>query len=96
MLKNKTTFRIVLLLCVVIFMIGAVAGCYNPDSLTEEASNYIKNIFANKVNEFSAEPLSADNVVIKHYFGKFKGAYVAVIEGDEGKFDADTVAIGKV
>ena len=63
--------------------------------LTEEASNYIKNIFANKVNEFSAEPLSADNVVIKHYFGKFKGAYVAVIEGDEGKFDADTVAIGK-
>ena len=95
MLKDRTKFRIILLLCVVIFMISAVAGCYNPDSLTEEASNYIKNIFANKVNEFRAEPLSADDVVIKHYFGKFKGAYVAVIEGDEGKFDADSVAIGK-
>ena len=31
MLKDRTKFRLFLLLCVVIFMIGAVAGCYNPD-----------------------------------------------------------------
>ena len=41
MLKNKTTFRIVLLLCVVIFMIGAVAGCYNPDD-NEVNATYIR------------------------------------------------------
>ena len=79
MLKNKTKFRIVLLLCVVIFMIGAVAGCYNPDSLTEKASNYIKNIFA---NEFKDEHLSNDDIVIKHYFGEFNGAHVAVVKGN--------------
>ena len=33
MLKNKTKFRIVLLLCVVIFMIGAVAGCFEEEKI---------------------------------------------------------------
>ena len=82
MLKNKTTFRLFVLLGVLIFTLVALVGCYNPDSLTEEASNYIKNVFANHVNEFRAEPLSADDVVIKHYIGEFNGAHVAVIKGD--------------
>ena len=50
--------------------------------LTEEASNYIKNVFTNHVNEFRAEPLTADDVVIKHYFGEFNGAHVAVVKGN--------------
>ena len=50
--------------------------------LTEEASNYIKNVFTNHVNEFRAEPLTADDVVIKHYLGEFNGAHIAVIKGN--------------
>ena len=48
--------------------------------LTEEASNYIKNIFA---NEFKDEHLSNDDIVIKHYFGEFNGAHVAVVKGND-------------
>ena len=47
--------------------------------LTEQASNYIKNIFA---NEFKDEHLSNDDIVIKHYFGEFNGAHVAVVKGN--------------
>ena len=47
--------------------------------LTEETSNYIKNIFA---NEFKDEHLSNDDIVIKHYFGEFNGAHVAVVKGN--------------
>ena len=43
MLKDRTKFRIVLLLCVVIFMIGAVAGCYNPDDNEVNATNILKH-----------------------------------------------------
>jgi len=48
--------------------------------LTEETINYIKNIFA---NEFKDEHLSNDDIVIKHYFGEFNGAHVAVVKGGD-------------
>jgi len=52
------------------------------DLLTDEVSDYIKQTFANKINELRAEPLTIDAIVIKNYIGEFNGVYVAIIRGD--------------
>ena len=61
MLKDRTKFRLFLLLCVVIFMIGAVAGCYNPDD-NEVNATYIR--CTNKTYDWDA---SVPLMVIDHF-----------------------------
>lgn len=54
----------------------------DESKMTIEISNLIKEIYSEKINNESKNHISADDVNILHYIGKYGNSYVAIIEGD--------------
>ena len=66
----------------------------DESSTTDEISNYIKNIYVNKINSESKKTISTDDVNILCYLGQYGKSYIAIIEGDCMAIPEKTIVIG--
>ena len=76
MLKNKTTFRLFLLLGVLIFTLVALVGCYNPDDNEIVTDEKLILDYVNYAHSIGQKDVTVENTEILENYGVYDGAVI--------------------
>ena len=76
MLKNKTTFRLFLLLGVLIFTLFALVGCYNPDDNEIVTDEKLILDYVNYAHSIGQKDVTVENTEILVNYGVYDGAVI--------------------
>lgn len=82
---------------IILLSIFTLSGC-KKNKLTDEISEYIKNVYVEMINNSELgklRPININDVNIAYYFGKYEDSYVAIIEGDKKAIGVYDGAIGE-
>ena len=87
MLKNKTTFRLFVLLGVLIFTLVCVSGCLEDGTIKPEIELDIKRSY---ISTFCNNEVGLDEIIIEGYYGCYNN-YHAVLIKEVNKGDTDAI-----
>ena len=76
MLKNKTTFRLFLLLGVMLFTLVALVGCYNPDDNEIVTDEKLILDYVNYAHSIGQKDVTVENTEILENYGVYDGAVI--------------------
>ena len=76
MLKNKTMFRLFLLLGVLIFTLVALVGCYNPDDNEIVTDEKLILDYVNYAHSIGQKDVTVENTEILENYGVYDGAVI--------------------
>ena len=77
MLKNKTTFRLFVLLGVIIFTLVILVGC---DGRTKKVGKILSEIKQDYYEQFVYEKdKTVSDVIVDYYVGRYNGYYVLML-----------------
>ena len=76
MLKNRTKFRLFLLLCVLIFTIVALVGCYNPDDNEIVTDEKLILDYVNYAHSIGQKDVTVENTEILENYGVYDGTVI--------------------
>ena len=76
MLKNKTTFRLFVLLGVLIFTLFALVGCYNPDDNEIVTDEKLILDYVNYAHSIGQKDVTVENTEILVNYGVYDGAVI--------------------